>query len=160
MPSNLPLALCAALACCGTALAAAPPMSREALRQCEALQREIGQLRFSVQHEQLLLALAEQEFRSVDTLVKALRPALDLDETAEVEAFNLKVARQGQALDAYRARLNAFNPLADRLDAGIARFNSECTGEYLESDLRAVQAEHEAALKAQGDSLSPAPPAQ
>lgn len=126
-----------------------PTMSLATLRKCVALEYETRQLRSDFDSAKLSLELADRDFKSIDYIVSTLKQSLDLEDAREVEDFNRKVAEQNRALDAFNARIEPHNRLIDAIDAATTRFNDECTGPYLEDDMRAVRREREAAIRAE-----------
>ena len=128
-----------------------PTMSLVTLRGCVALERELRDLRSRNDSAKLSLEVAEGRMRAAGQWVQALKQGLDLHDERDVANYNEKLAEQASLTDTFNALVDPYNRDLEAIDAGVERFNADCTLPYREADMRTVRVEREAELRANSE---------
>lgn len=124
----------------GGAKASGAYLTKEQLRACFARQDKVKADDDELTKEQAAIATQKTEISRVGDELKAKLEAIDRTSAEAVDGYNNAVQARDKQIDAYQARVTAFNTRVEANQAAHGEFSSGCSNRrYFEEDEIAIR---------------------
>lgn len=117
-----------------------PVLTRDQLRQCVKLDKEMSTDSPEVRRQQALIRAGSARLDKLGSEMDEWRKNVDATNKAEIDSFNRLVEEQKALVEAHNAQLPDFNARLARIKAVATEHDASCAGRvYYEKDMDAIE---------------------